>query len=109
MFKDDLAGKIAARKSASVAERRRAMRVIDGFAAAATMILVGIAIAPAHAISAQAARACDALVAKAFPPRQKGNPASGSAIGNAKDQRDYFNRCLANGGKVDDDTSTKVK
>ena len=32
-----------------------------------------------------------------------------SAIGNAKDQRDYFNRCLANGGKIDDDTSTKVK
>ncbi len=85
------------------------MRVICGFAAAAAMIVVCNAIVPAHAISAQAARVCDALVAKAFRPRQKGNPASGSAIGNAKDQRDYFNKCLANGGRIDDDTSSKAK
>jgi len=85
------------------------MRVISGFATVAVMIVVCNAIAPAHAISAQVARACDALVAKAFPPRQKGNPASGSAIGNAKDQRDYFNKCLANGGRIDDDTSSKAK
>lgn len=85
------------------------MRVITGFAAASAMIVLCIGVAPAHAISVEVARACDALVAKAFPPRQKGNPASGSAIGNAKEQRDYFNKCLANDGKMDGDTPPRAK
>lgn len=84
------------------------MRVISGFAVASTVIMSG-AIAPAHAIDAQVARTCDALVARAFPPRQPGNPASGSARGGAKDQRDYFNKCVTNGGKMDDDTPPKSK
>ncbi|MBB4427314.1 hypothetical protein GGD66_005896 [Bradyrhizobium sp. CIR48] len=41
-------------------------------------------------------------MAKAFPPRQIGNPAAGSAKGTAKDQRAYFQKCVANNGKVDD-------
>jgi hypothetical protein len=86
-----------------------AMRVIHGFAFASAVIVISSAIVPAYAIDAQVARACDALVAKAFPPRQPGNPASGSAKGNAKDQRDYFTRCVANGGKMDDDTPAKSK
>ncbi|WP_050424308.1 hypothetical protein [Bradyrhizobium tropiciagri] len=84
------------------------MRVISGFAVASAVIASG-AVAPAYAIDVQVARACDALVARAFPPRQPGNPASGSARGGAKDQRDYFNKCVANGGKMDDDTSPKSK
>ena len=85
------------------------MRVDNGFAVASAVIVISSAIVPARAIDARVARACDALVAKAFPPRQPGNPASGSARGNAKDQRDYFSKCVANGGKVDDDASLKSK
>ncbi|MBR0737636.1 hypothetical protein JQ581_11930 [Bradyrhizobium liaoningense] len=58
--------------------------------------------ATASAITAEVARACDAAVAKAFPPRQVGNPAAGSAKGSGKDQREYFQKCVANNGKVDD-------
>jgi hypothetical protein len=56
----------------------------------------------ASAITVEVARACDAAVAKAFPPKQVGNPAAGSAKGTAKEQRDYFSKCVANNGKVDD-------
>jgi hypothetical protein len=55
----------------------------------------------ASAITAEVARTCDALVAKSFPPREVGNPAAGSAKGSAKDQRDYFAKCVANEGKMD--------
>ncbi|WP_244607761.1 hypothetical protein [Bradyrhizobium vignae] len=61
-----------------------------------------VAPATASAITAEVARACDAAVAKAFPPRQIGNPAAGSAKGTAKDRREYFQKCVASNGKVDD-------
>jgi hypothetical protein len=56
----------------------------------------------AFAISADVARSCNALVAKQFPPRQPGNPAAGSAKGDAKAERAYFEKCVANGGKMDE-------
>jgi len=59
----------------------------------------------AVAVTADVARACNVLVAKAFPPRQPGNPAAGSAKGNGADQRAYFQKCVANGGKMDDEAS----
>jgi len=65
----------------------------------ASALLISSAMVPAHAISVEVARACDALVAKAFPPQQIGNPASS---GSAREQRNYFNKCVANGGKMDD-------
>jgi hypothetical protein len=37
------------------------------------------------------AKKCNALLAKAFPPRQPGNPAARSAKGSGLDQRNYFN------------------
>lgn len=55
----------------------------------------------ASAITAEVAHACNVLVAKAFPPRQVGNPAAGSKNGSAKEQRDFFAKCVANGGKMD--------
>ncbi|MGL3111376.1 hypothetical protein [Bradyrhizobium sp. BR 1432] len=58
--------------------------------------------ATASAITAEVARTCDAAMAKAFPPRQIGNPAAGSTKGTAKDKREYFQKCVANNGKVDD-------
>ncbi|WP_245288095.1 hypothetical protein [Bradyrhizobium sp. Ec3.3] len=65
-------------------------------------VLTLVAPATASAITAEVARACDAAVAKAFPPKQIGNPAAGSTKGTAKQQRDYFNKCVENNGKVDD-------
>ncbi|MHC2436880.1 hypothetical protein [Bradyrhizobium sp. USDA 4451] len=85
------------------------MRVIIDFAIAHAVIIISGIIVPAHAIDVKVARACDALVAKAFPPLQPGNPASGSAKGGAKAQRDYFSKCVANGGKMDDDTPPNSK
>jgi hypothetical protein len=75
------------------------VRVI-GFLAG--LLLVVAAVGAAHAITAEVARSCEAAVAKAFPPRQIGNPAAGSGKGTTKERRDYFNKCVANNGKVDD-------
>ena len=52
-------------------------------------------------ISAEVARKCKILRAKEFPPRQIGNPAAGSAKGSGQDKRDFFRRCVANGGNMD--------
>ncbi len=59
----------------------------------------------AQAITAEVARKCNALTAKQFPPREPGNPAAGSAKGSGRDQNAFFNKCVANGGKVDDTTA----
>lgn len=63
----------------------------------------------ASAITAEVAKKCESLTAKAFPPRQIGNPAAGSAKGTARDQRAYFNKCVDAGGKVDDPGSGQAK
>ncbi len=74
------------------------MRRLLGLACVLTLA----APATASAITAEVARACDAALAKAFPPKQIGNPAAGSLKGTAKDKREYFQKCVANNGKVDD-------
>jgi hypothetical protein len=74
------------------------MRRLIGLACVLTLA----APAAASAITVEVARACDAAVAKAFPPKQVGNPAAGSVKGTAKDKREYFQKCVANNGKVDD-------
>jgi hypothetical protein len=56
----------------------------------------------AGAVSVEVAKKCDALTAKAFPPRVIGNPAAGSAKGTGADQRAYYNKCVANGGTMPD-------
>lgn len=55
----------------------------------------------ASAVTAEVAKACRALTAKEFPPREVGNPASGSTKGSGPVQTAYFNKCVANGGKMD--------
>jgi hypothetical protein len=57
----------------------------------------------ASAVTAEVAKKCSAITAKAFPPRVIGNPAAGSANGTPQEQRDYFKRCVANGGNIGDD------
>jgi hypothetical protein len=63
----------------------------------------------ASAITAELAKKCKALTTTAFPPRVIGNPAAGSAKGSGKDAQAYFNKCVKNGGKVDDGGSKEAK
>jgi hypothetical protein len=69
----------------------------------ALVALVCIAVAPsASAVTVEVAKKCNALTAKAYPPRVVGNPAAGSAKGTTQSERDYFTKCVANGGNLDD-------
>jgi hypothetical protein len=77
--------------------------------AALLLIAAGPMATDASAITAELAKTCNALSDKAFPPRQTGNPAAGSAKGSARDQRAYFTKCVANGGKMDDGAAQEKK
>lgn len=77
--------------------------------AAVLFVAMGPMATGASAITAEVAKTCETLTAKVFPPRQLGNPASGSAKGTAQSQRAYYNKCIANGGKVDDVGSKEAK
>ena len=63
----------------------------------------------ASAISVELAKKCNALVAKEFPPREAGNPAAGSAKGSGREQRDFFKKCVDNGGNVETTTNNSSK
>jgi hypothetical protein len=56
----------------------------------------------ASAVTVELAKKCGALTHKAFPPRVIGNPAAGSAKGSGEDAQAYFDKCVKNGGKMDD-------
>ncbi|WP_228747930.1 hypothetical protein [Bradyrhizobium sp. BR 10289] len=74
-----------------------------GALAAGLICLAGASIPErASAITVELARTCKALTTKQFPPREPANPAAGSAKGSGRDQTAYFNKCVANNGKVDD-------
>jgi hypothetical protein len=90
-------------------EERDAMSVPNRLSAVLLFITVGAMTTAASAITAEVAKKCEALTAKAFPPREIGNPAAGSAKGAAQTQRDYFSKCVANGGEEDPDVSKKSK
>ena len=79
----------------------------------ALVALICIALGPmtnsALAVTAEVAKKCEALTAKAYPPRMVGNPAAGSAKGTGQSERDYFNKCVANGGKMDDHAPKEAK
>ncbi len=70
-------------------------------AAALLFVAAGLAPTAAFAISADVAKRCNNLIARQFPAREPGNPAAGSANGDAQTQRAYFNKCIANGGNMD--------
>jgi hypothetical protein len=59
----------------------------------------------ATAIPAELARKCSSLANQAYPLRKSHNPASGRKHGSAQAIRDYFNRCVASGGKMNGDGS----
>lgn len=58
----------------------------------------------AFAITAEVAKSCSALAAKAYPLRYPGNPAGGRVNGTAADFQKYFSKCVASGGKMPDQT-----
>jgi hypothetical protein len=66
--------------------------------AGAAALLPGVS--QAQPISAEVAKKCKILRAQQFPPRQIGNPAAGSAYGSGQDKREFFRRCVANGGNI---------
>jgi hypothetical protein len=71
------------------------------------LVLIGSAteagtVLRASAVTAELAKACAERLAKAFPPREPGNPAAGSSAGTAEDQRRYFAKCVASGGRMED-------
>jgi hypothetical protein len=72
---------------------------------AVTWVALGATTSSGSAVTAELARKCSALMAKQFPPREPGNPAAGSAKGSGRDQTAYFNKCVANGGKVEGDAA----
>jgi hypothetical protein len=63
----------------------------------------------ALAITIEVAKKCDALTAKAFPPRVVGNPAAGSTQGTGKERRDYYTKCVANESKTDNSAGKEAK
>jgi hypothetical protein len=69
----------------------------------------GFAPSGASAITVEVAKKCNGLLAKAFPPRVAGNPAAGSAKGSSQDERDYFKKCVANGGNMDGSADKNAK
>src|SRR6201982_1227754 len=56
-------------------------------------IAIGCMNGRASAVTAEVARKCAALTAKAFPPQVPGNSAAGVAKGTAQFKRGYFNKC----------------
>jgi hypothetical protein len=69
-----------------------------------SITLIGLSYLPtaqsASAVSAEVAKKCGALTDTAYPFRAPGNPAAGRTLGTAQDVRDYYNKCVANGGNV---------
>jgi hypothetical protein len=63
-------------------------------------IAVGSMTGGASAVTAEVAKKCEALTAKAYPPREPGNPAAGSAKGTAPAERSYYSNCVAHGGNI---------
>jgi hypothetical protein len=71
----------------------------------AALVSIGVLAATGNASTAptaEVAKKCAALTAKAFPPRVAGNPAAGSAKGSAQSERSYFNKCLENAGNMEE-------
>jgi hypothetical protein len=68
---------------------------------------VGATTSSASAVTVELAKKCSGLMAKAYPPREPGNPAAGSAKGNGPAARAYYQKCVANNGKVDDNAGAQ--
>jgi hypothetical protein len=78
------------------------MRLRHGIALVALICLaLPIITRSAFAVTAEVAKKCQLLSAKAFPPRVPGNPAAGLMHGTAREASEYFRKCVENGGNVE--------
>jgi hypothetical protein len=79
----------------------------------ALVALVCIAVASmmssASAISVEVAKKCHAVTAKEFPPRVPGNPAAGSTKGDGKAQQAYYNKCVDEENKKEQDAGKPAR
>jgi hypothetical protein len=68
------------------------------------IIWLAVALVPhsASAITAEVAKKCQTLLAKAYPPRVPGNPAAGFKHGTSREASEYFRKCVENNGNVDE-------
>jgi hypothetical protein len=82
---------------------------LGGAFLALTFVALGSTSNLAAAVTVEVARKCKVLTDTAYPPREPGNPAAGSAKGGGRVAQDYFNKCVANGGKMDDPAPTQGK
>jgi hypothetical protein len=87
----------------------RVLRNLTDCAAAVFLAATTLMPTSAGAISVEVAKKCNALLAKQFPPRELGNPAAGSAKGNGQAERDYFKKCVDNGGNMDSASDKNTK
>jgi hypothetical protein len=78
------------------------MKLSSGMALASVCLAHLPTTRSAMAITVELAKKCRALTDKAFPLRVQGNPAAGREHGTAKEARDYFNKCLASRGNIDE-------
>lgn len=53
-------------------------------------------------LTAELAKSCQILTAKAYPPRVIGNPAAGSANGTGPEVRAYYRKCVEANGMIND-------
>jgi len=72
-------------------------------------ITLGSTLEPAVAVTVEVARKCKVLTDTAFPLREPGNPAAGSAKGSGLAAQNYFDKCVTNGGKIDDNAAKPAK
>ena len=77
---------------------------IDAF----LLVTAGLAPTGASAITVEVAKKCNGLLAKAFPPRE-GRQSGGLAARKetASSKRDYFKKCVAKDGNMDDESADK--
>jgi hypothetical protein len=66
-------------------------------------------ITSASAVTAEVAKKCSALTAKALPQRETGNPAARNGGGTGLSQQGYFQKCVSNGGNEDSATPEGAK
>jgi hypothetical protein len=72
-------------------------------------LAVGVMTNAASAETVEVAKKCALLTQKAYPPREPGNPAAGSAKGTGQVEQDYYKKCVANNGNVDNDAPKEQK
>jgi hypothetical protein len=63
-------------------------------------IAAGTSASSASVVTAEVAKRCEALTAKAYPPLVPGNPAAGTAKGTGPAERKYYSNCVENGGNM---------